>query len=186
MYQITDLKTGVTFEMNGDIYKVLYSEHSKSGRAGAVLRTKIKNLVTGSIIDRTFRGGDKFEPAKLERRDCQYLYKESDNLFLMDNNSYEQFELSVLDIKEAIPFIKEGEPLTIFFFNGKAVGADLPPKVVLKVTFAEDAVKGDTVSPGTKSVTLETGLKIQVPLFVKQGDKVRVNTQTGGYVERAQ
>lgn len=185
MYQITDLKIGVTFELNGDIYRVLYSEHSKTGRAGAVLRTKIKNLVTGAIIDKTFKGSDKFEPARLDRKDCQYLYKEGNELFFMDNSSYEQFSLSKNDIKEAIPYIKEGESATILFFNGKPIGVDLPPKVVLKVTYAEEGVRGDTVSPGTKSVTLETGLNVQVPLFIKEGDKLRINTQTGDYVERA-
>lgn len=184
MLQINDLKVGVTFEMEGDIYRVLYSEHSKSGRAGAVMRTKLKNLVSGANIERTFKSSDKFNPAKLERKDSQYLYSDSEGYHFMDNSTYEQFSLKEEEVADAKNFIKENENATILYFNNKPIGIELPPKVNLKVNYAEEGVRGDTVSAGTKSATLETGMRIQVPLFIKTGDTIKLNTQTGQYVER--
>ncbi|MCL5093637.1 MAG: elongation factor P [Patescibacteria group bacterium] len=184
MYQITDLKPGVTFEMDKDVYQVIYSEHSKQARGGAIMRTKIKNLMTGAIIDKTFKGSEKMEPARLLKKDCQYLYKDEVGLYFMDSETYDQFTLNLEQVKDAIPFIKEGNQVQIIFYEKMPLSIDLPPKVNLKVAEAHEGIKGNSASASTKPIRLETGHVLQAPLFIKQGDTVRVNTTTGEYVER--
>ena len=184
MLSLTDLKVGTKFVMDGDIYQVLYNEHSKVARGGAMLRTKLKNLNTNAVIEKTFKGSEKFEEANLERKNCQFLYLEGNDFFFMNNDTYDQFSLNKKVLGSSVNYIKEGDTIQLQYFNSKPISVELPPKVKLKVTKAAVGVKGNTASSATKPITLETGYVLQTPLFVKEGDIVLVNTQTGEYVER--
>lgn len=184
MLGITDLKTGVVFEENGQPWLVLSYEHSKMGRGGAVLRTKIKNLITGSIVEKTYKGSDKFNQVQLERKRGQYLYREGNLFSFMDTQSYDQFTLDAATVGNALDYIKEGEVIELQYYKRKPINLDLPIKVKLKVTEAEMADKGNTATAATKPIILETGLKIQAPLFIKPGDTVVVDTRTATYIER--
>ena len=185
MLTITDLKTGVTIDMNGDPFMVVDYQHSKMGRGGAVLRTKLRNLKSGSVVDMTFKSSDKFDEAVLEKRNCTYLYAEGSQHTFMDANSFEQFTLTTDEIGPKARFLKEGAEIQILFYEDKPVSVVLPIKIDLKVSHTEPGVRGDTAQGGTKPATLETGAVIIVPLFVKIGDVLRVNTDEGTYVERA-
>jgi elongation factor P len=185
MYGINDLKTGTTFELDGQPYTVLDYQHSKQGRSGAVLRTKIKNLLTGATVQRTFSGNEKFNEVQIERKKVQYLYVDNSRYFFMDQNDYSQFDLSSEDLGNNISYLKDGEVVQFQFYADKPINLDLPVKMDFLVTQAGEGLKGDTASGATKSVTIETGLKVNVPLFIKEGDVIRVNTMDGSYVERA-
>ncbi|MDD5693450.1 MAG: elongation factor P [Patescibacteria group bacterium] len=185
MYSINDLKTGTTFEHGGNPFIVLDYQHSKMGRGGAVLRTKLKNLVTGAVVQQTFQSSDKFEEIRIERRKVQYLYNDSGRYYFMDQEDYTQFDMSKGDLDSANNFLKDGEIVQFQYYKGKPINIDLPVKMTFEVTEASEGLKGDTVSAATKQVKIETGLMVNVPLFVKQGDKIRVDTRTGAYVERA-
>ena len=184
MLSINDLKIGTTFILDGGVYMVLYNEHSKVARGGAMLRTKLKNLVTGSVIEKTFKGSEKFEEARIERKNCQYLYREGENFFFMSSVDFEQFSLSKEILGTKINFIKEGETFSVQYYNKKPINVSLPIKIKFKVKKAEKGLKGNTVSATTKPITLETGYVLRAPLFIKEGDTVLVNTETGEYVER--
>lgn len=184
MLSINDLKVGTNFILDSDVHVVLYTEHSKIARGGAMLRTKIKNLAIGAIIEKTFKGSEKFKEAKLERKDCQYLYKDGNDFFFMNNETYEQFSVGKKMLGKAANFIKEGENIKVLYFKNKPLAITLPPKVKLIVAHAEKGLKGNTVSATTKPVTLETGYVLRAPLFIKEGDTILVNTETGEYVER--
>lgn len=184
MLTLSDLKVGTKFVMDGDIYQVLYTEHSKIARGGAMFRTKLKNLSTSAVIEKTFKGSEKFERAILENRDCQYLYKEGEKFFFTNNKTYDQFSLSEKVLEESANYIKEGESIRIQYVGQKAIGVKLPAKVKLKVAKAAIGLKGNTASFATKPVTLETGYTLNTPLFIKEGDTIVVNTSTGEYVER--
>ncbi|PIZ00200.1 elongation factor P [bacterium (Candidatus Howlettbacteria) CG_4_10_14_0_8_um_filter_40_9] len=184
MFSIADLKIGRTFLLEGDIYVVLYTEHSKQARGGAILRTKLKNLLTRATIDRTFKGSEKFEEARIEKKKCQYLYKEGSDFNFMNSESYEQFALSTETVGNLVKYIKEGDTVDIQYFKEKPISLSLPIKVKLKVAKAEKGFKGNTASSVTKPVTLESGYVLYTPLFIKEGDTVLVNTETGEYVER--
>jgi elongation factor P len=181
---LTDLKAGVTIELEGQPYQIISNEHSKMGRGGAVMRTKLKNLVTGAALERTFKASDKVEAARLEKKGVQYLYRDGDALTFMDSATFEQSVLGVGELGGVVQFLKEGESYELLLFRGRAISVDLPAKVVLGVTHTEPGEKGNTANAATKPATLETGLTLQVPLFVKMGDQVRVDTRTGQYVER--
>jgi elongation factor P len=183
MLGITDLKTGTTIDMDGDPVVVLDYQHSKMGRGGAVLRTKLKNLKTGAQFDVTFKSSDKFEEANLERHSCQYLYQDNGYVF-MDNSSFEQFTLSNDVVGEKSRFLIEGTEMHIVFYEDKPVSVVFPIKMEFTVAHTEPGVKGDTAQGGSKPATLDSGATITVPLFVKIGDKIRVNTDEGTYVER--
>jgi elongation factor P len=185
MLGITDLKTGTTIDLNGDPIIVLDYQHSKMGRGGAVLRTKLRNLKTGATFDMTFKSSDKFEEATLERRPCQYLYQDGNGFAFMDTASFEQFTLSSELVGEKSRFLKEGGEFQIIFYEDQPVSVVFPIKMEFEVTHTEPGVKGDTAQGGSKPATLETGAIITVPLFVKIGDHIRVNTDEGTYVERA-
>ena len=185
MLGITDLKTGVSIIYEGAPCVVVTYEHSKMGRGGAVLRTKLKNLMSGALFDITFKGSDKFEEAPLQRRMCTYLYPEGEKLLFMDAASFEQFELPKAQLGSKAGFLREGSEIQILFFDENPVSVELPIKLDLAVAHTEPGVKGDTVSGGTKPATLETGAVVAVPLFIKIGDILRVNTVEGTYVERA-
>ena len=185
MIGIDEIKGGKTIVLFDEPYVVLSHEHSKTGRAGAVLRTKLKNLVTGAIVDKTFHGVDKVDEPVLSRSTAQFLYHDGDDFHFMDNESFEQFSLPK-DVLGTIPgFLVEGTEVQVQNWNGNAINVEIPVKVTLTVTDAPPNVKGDTSSGGDKVVTLETGLTITTPLFVVAGDKVIVNTDRGTYVSRA-
>jgi elongation factor P len=159
--------------------------HVKPGKGGAFVRTKIKNLMTGKVLDQTFRSGEKLKRPDLAEREMQFLYREGDNFFLMDNETYEQLALTSEQLGDAVLYLIENLNLQVLFFNQQPVAAELPNFVELTVAQAEPGVKGDTASGGTKPATLESGAVIQVPLFINEGDRVKVDTRTGTYIERA-
>lgn len=185
MLGISEIKSGKKIIYNGDPYAVLYHEHSKTGRAGAVLRTKIKNLKTGAVMEKTFQGADKLQEAEMSKSKAQYLYHEEDNYYFMDTETFDQFPLSKSVLGNITQYLIEGTEVIILNFNGMPINAEAPIKVTLKVIDAPPGIKGDTSSGGDKVVTLETGLKITAPLFVKEGDSVIINTEKGTYVSRA-
>lgn len=185
MIGITELKTGTVFEFEGQPWLVLEYQHSKMGRGGAVLKTKIKNLITGAIVSRTFQGSEKFEQVQLERKTAQYLYKEDAQYVFMDEVSFEQFILDAEIVTQTIQYIKEGDSVELHYYKGKPISINIPVKVKLLVTNAPYADKGNTATGATKTIKLETGLEIQGPLFIKEGDTVVVDTRTATYVERA-
>jgi len=184
MLNISEIKNGKNIIFNDAPYKVLYTEHSKMGRAGAVLRTKLKNLLNGSVLERTFQGAEKVDEADITSSKAQYLYQEGNNFCFMDSDDYDQFTLPKDVLGDATNYLVEGTEVTILNFNGIPINLEVPIKVKLKVIEAPPGIKGDTVSSGGKLVTLETGLKIGAPLFVKEGDTLIVNTERGEYVSR--
>lgn len=185
MLSISEIKTGKNIILNGEPYAVLYHEHSKTGRAGAVLRTKIKNLKTGAVLEETFQGADKISEADINKTKAQYLYKDTSGYNFMDNETYDQFALSEKVLGDAFNYLIEGTEVTVLNFNDDPINIELPVKMKLKVVEAPPGIKGDTASSGAKTVILETGLKVNTPLFVKAGDEIIVNTQTGEYASRA-
>lgn len=184
MLGITELKTGVTFVYRDDPYQVLSHEHSKMGRGGAVLRTKIRNLRTGAVLDETFKGNDLFHEADLAKRKAQYLYPHDDNLVFMDQESYEQFDLTRAAVGDQAGFLTDGSEVEVLLFENRPIGIRLPIKVALAVTETAPGFKGDTAARSYKPARLETGATVQVPFHVKTGDKVIIDTRTGDYVER--
>lgn len=185
MLSISDIKSGRNIILNDVPFVVLYHEHSKTGRAGSVLRTKLKNLMTGAVLEKTFQGAEAVQEADITKTKAQYIYKDGKKYSFMDSESYEQFEISEEALSEKVNYLKEGTEASILNFNGTPINIELPVKVKLKVTEAPPGIKGNTVSTGGKMVTLETGLKISTPLFVDEGDEVIVNTERGEYVSRA-
>ncbi len=185
MIGLNEIKTGRNIVLDGTPYSVLYHEHSKTGRAGSVLRTRIKNLVTGAVLEKTFQGADQVEEADVTKSKAQYLYKEGENYSFMDNESYEQFSLSGAVLGNAINYLVEGTEIVVLNFNSTPINIEIPVKMKLRVVEAPPGIKGNTVSTGGKVVTLETGMKISTPLFVNEGDEIIVNTEKGEYVSRA-
>jgi elongation factor P len=185
MYNITDLKTGTKISLENQPYEVIsYAQH-KQGRGGSVVKTKLKNLVNGATLDKTFQGADKVDEANLSRKVATFLYQEGDNFLFMDNSNYEQFPIDKARIGDLINYLVEGAETTILYYNDEPINIDLPIKMDFKVIEAPPGVKGNTASGATKAVKLETGLMAQVPLFMKVGDKVRLDTRSGNYIERA-
>ncbi len=185
MISTSEFKTGITIELEGEIYSILEFQHVKPGKGAAFVRTKLKNLRSGAIVDKTFRAGEKMPRAHLERKEMEYLYRDDDSYYLMDAETYEQIAVSAEQIGESIKYLKENDRLNIVVHGDEIVGVDLPPNVVLKVVETEPGVKGDTASGASKPATTETGLVVQVPLFVNSGDSIRIDTRTGSYLERA-
>lgn len=185
MIGINEIKLGKNIVLDGVPYAVLYHEHSKTGRAGAVLRSRLKNLANGSVLEKTFQGADKVEEADIAKSKAQYLYKDNENFSFMDMGSYEQFTLSADSLGSFINYLIEGTEVQVLSFNDVPINIELPIKMKLKVVEAPPGIKGNTVSTGGKMVTLETGLKISTPLFIKDGDEIVVNTEKGEYVSRA-
>ncbi len=171
--------------VDGQVHLILWFQHHKPGKGKAVMRTKLKNLTTGSIVDRTFRAGTEFEEAHLIKKKVEYLYREGENLIFMDDETYEQVTLDTSQVGEGIRFLKENTGVELLTHKGKILGVELPVTVSLKVTHTEPGLKGDRATSGTKPATLETGAIIQVPLFINIGDMVKVDTRTGEYLERA-
>lgn len=185
MLGITDLKTGVVIDYEGAPCQVLTYQHSKMGRGGAVLRTKLRNLKTQAVFDITFKGGDRFEEAELKKQSSTFLYSEAEDYIFMDSQSFEQFTLTADQLGIKRNYLKAESMVDILFYDGKAVNLELPIKMEFEVTQTEPGVRGDTAQGGSKPATIETGAKIMVPLFIKIGDIIRVNTLEGTYVERA-
>lgn len=185
MLGISEIKTGKNIILNDAPFVVLYHEHSKTGRAGSVLRTRLKNLATGAVLEKTFQGAENITEADITKSKAQYIYKEGENYFFMDNESYEQFYLPKNVLENTTDYLKEGTEIVMLNFNGTAINIELPIKMSLEVIETPPGIRGNTVSTGGKVATLETGLKVSVPLFINQGDKIIVNTEKGEYVSRA-
>jgi len=185
MLNISDIKSGKNIVHEKAPYAVIFHEQSKTGRAGSVLRTKLKNLITGAVLDKTFQGADSVEEADIHKSKAQYLYREGDNFSFMDNESYEQFTLPKEVLGASTDYLIEGTEIIVLNFNDIPINIELPAKVTLRVIEAPPGIKGNTVSTGGKVVTLETGLRVSAPLFVNEGDSIVVNTEKGEYSGRA-
>ncbi len=184
MISTNDFHTGLTIDLDGEIFTVVEFQHVKPGKGAAFVRSRLKNLRTGAVTERTCRAGEKVTRAHLERRPVEYLYRSSDNFYVMDLENYEQTALSMEQMGEAVKFLKENEKLSIVIYGDQVVGVEIPNTVELLVTHTDPGVKGDTVSGGSKPATLETGLVVNVPFFINVGDRLRIDTRTGAYVER--
>ena len=184
MYQPTDLKKGVVCQIDGKPYRVTDYNQKVMGRGGSIVNVKLKNLIDGSVIPKTFKGQDKIERAEVTNRKVQYLYSDGTDFHFMDPESFEQFQLGADIVDAAAPYLKEGDELNLQFFGEKVINVELPKNLFLEVTYTEDVVKGDTTSSVLKDATLETGLVVKVPAFIKVGDIISVDTTTGEYRER--
>jgi elongation factor P len=184
MYSPTDLKKGTVCQIDGKPYRVVEYGQKVMGRGGSIVNVKLKNLLDGSVIPKTFKGQDKIEPAEVNNKTVQYLYRDGDAFHFMDPETFEQFELGLDVVDTAASYLKEGDELTLQLFDGRVINVELPKNLYLEVTYAEDVVKGDTTSNVLKDATLETGLVVKVPAFIKQGDVISVDTATGEYRER--
>ncbi|GAA0482178.1 elongation factor P [Virgibacillus sp. MSP4-1] len=185
MISVNDFRTGQTIELDGDIWQVVEFQHVKPGKGAAFVRSKLRNLRNGNIQERTFRAGEKVNTAHLERRNMQYLYASGDVHTFMDQETFDQIELQSSQLEKELNYLKENMQITMLIYEGETIGLELPNTVELEVTETEPGIKGDTASGGTKPATLETGLVVQVPFFVNNGDVLVVNTSDGKYVSRA-
>jgi elongation factor P len=181
---ITDLKKGILIQVDGKPFRVVEYSQKVMGRGGSIVNVRIKSLLDGSVIPKTFKGSDKLDEAIVENRPVQYLYNDGATYYFMDGKTFEQFELSANFVEDAAPYLKDGNEVMLQFFDGKVINVELPNNLYLEVTYAENVVKGDTTSSVLKDATLETGLVIKVPAFIKVGDVIKVDTRTGDYLER--
>jgi elongation factor P len=184
MYSTAEFKKGLKIELDGVPYIIVDFQHVKPGKGGAFVRTKLKSLLTGRVLDQTFRSGEKVKKPDLMEREMQYLYKEGDGFYMMDNETFEQIMLTADQVGESRLYLTENMNVKILFFNQQPVAVEAPLFVELAVAQTEPGVKGDTAAGGTKPATLESGLTIQVPLFINEGDRVKVDTRTDTYIER--
>ena len=184
MYQPTDLKKGVVCQIDGKPYRVTEYAQKVMGRGGSIVNVKLKNLIDGSVIPKTFKGQDKIERADVSNKNVQYLYNDGTDFFFMDPETFEQYQLSAETVDSAAGYLKEGNELNLQMFDGKIINVELPKNLYLEVTYTEDVVKGDTTSNVLKDATVETGLVVKVPAFIKTGDVISVDTTTGEYRER--
>ncbi len=184
MISAGDFRKGVTFEYDGSVYSVVDFQHVKPGKGAAFVRTKIKNVVTGQVLERTFNPTEKVEEAKIERKEMQYLYNEGGIYYFMDMETYEQIPLNYDQVEEAMKYVIENMMVSIQFYKGKAFSVLPPMFVELNIVECEPGIQGDTSKAGTKPAKLETGVTLQVPLFVNNGDRIRIDTRTGTYMER--
>lgn len=184
MATTAEIKNGVTINFNGQLYTIVEFQHVKPGKGGAFVRTKFKNVVTGRVIDNTFRSGEKIEIVRLEDKQMQYLYQDDNFLVFMDQETFEQVNIAEDVVGQAKDFMKEGEVVTVQFHGEIPLNVTLPFFINFKIVECEPGHKGDTVSNVTKGATLETGAVVQVPLFIEQGESIRVDTRTGTYIER--
>jgi len=185
MISVNDFKTGLTIEVDGDIWRVMDFQHVKPGKGAAFVRSKLRNLRTGNVNEKTFRAGEKVGKAQIDNKRMQYLYANGDDHVFMDNESYEQIELPGKQIEEELKFLIENMEVHVIKFKEEILGVELPVTVELEVAATEPGIKGDTSSGGSKPATLETGLIVQVPFFVNVGDKLIINTEKSEYVSRA-
>jgi elongation factor P len=181
----SDFRNGTMFEMDGQLLSVVSVEHIKLARAGAVIKAKLRNLLTGSIFEHSFRSGDKYKIVRIDKKEASYLYVDGSHHYFMDTQTYDQVAVDEEIIELVLPLLKEGSPAYLLRYQDKLIGVELPINVELKVVDTDPGFKGDTVSGATKPATLETGAKLQVPLFIQPGDLIRVDTRTQTYMERA-
>ena len=185
MISAGDFRNGVTFELEGNVYQIIEFQHVKPGKGAAFVRTKIKNVITGGVVEKTFSPTEKMPKAHIERRNMQYLYNDGELYYFMDPESFEQIPLNAETLGDALKFVKENDEVLILSFKGNVFGVEPPNFVELEVTETEPGVKGDTATNVVKPATLETGATINVPLFINTGDKIKVDTRTGSYMSRA-
>ena len=185
MISAGDFRNGVTFEMDGNVVQIIEFQHVKPGKGAAFVRTKIRNVITGSVVEKTFSPTDKFPTAYVERKDMQYLYNDGDLYYFMDNETYENIPISKSTLGDNFKFVKENMDCKILSYKGNVFGVEPPFFVELQVTQPDPGFKGDTATNATKPAVLETGAEIKVPLFINEGDMIRVDTRTGEYMERA-
>lgn len=184
MISVNDLRTGLTIEIDGNLWSVIEFLHVKPGKGAAFVRTKLKNAETGNVIERTFRAGEKVAKATLDRRDMQYLYKEGNDFIMMDLETYEQLSVSESQIGDGIKYLKENMNISILLHDSKIIGVDIPNHVELEVVDTPPSERGNTAQGSSKPATLETGAVVQVPFFVSNGDVIRVDTRTNEYLDR--
>ncbi|SFL09246.1 elongation factor P [Halanaerobium salsuginis] len=185
MISTNDFNTGLTIELEGDVYQVIEFQHSKSGRGSAFVRTKLRNVEEGYVINKTFKAGEKVETAHVEKKKMQFLYWDGNDYIFMDNDTYEQFHLSDEQLGNKIQYLKENMELDISLYQNRPIDIDLPTFVELTVTDTQPGIRGNTVSGGSKPATMETGLVVQVPLFINEGDVIKIDTRSDEYIERA-
>ena len=181
---ITELKKGVLFQLDGTPYRVVDYNQKVMGRGGSIVNVRIKSLLDGKVLEKTFKGNEQLDRADVTNQTVQYLYSDGDIFYFMNDDTFEQFEIKADLVGDGAGYLKEGDAITLQFFDGNPINVELPKNVPLLVTYAEDAVKGDTSSSITKDATLETGLTIRVPAFIKTGDLISVDTSSGAYRER--
>lgn len=184
MIPVNELRKGKVIKVDGDLFSCLEYDHHKPGKGKAYVRTKMKNLNKGSIVDMTFNSDDKVEDVFVERRQAQYLYKDVDSYVFMDTETYEQNPVSEEELQDAVKYLKEEMEVDIDVYEGSIIGVELPNHVVLEVTYTEPGLKGDTSGTARKAAELETGLSVNVPLFIETGDMLKIDTRTGEYIER--
>ena len=180
-----DFRNGVTFEMDGGVYSIIEFQHVKPGKGAAFVRTKIRNVITGAVTEKTFNPNDKYPTAYIERKDIQYLYSDGDLYYFMDNETYEQIPINASVLGDNFKFVKENMDCKVLSYKGNVFGVEPPNFVELEVTKTEPGVRGDTATNTLKPATLETGAEIRVPLFINEGEMIRIDTRTGEYMERA-
>lgn len=185
MISVNEFKNGLTIEVDGELWRVVEFQHVKPGKGSAFVRSKLKNLRTGAVQEKTFRAGEKVNQAQIDRKKMQYLYADGDNYVFMDTNTYEQLELPGSQIEEELKYMKGNMVVSIIMFGTETLGVELPNTVDLEVKETEPGIKGDTSSGGSKPATMETGLVVQVPFFVSEGDVLTINTSDGTYISRA-
>ena len=184
VYMAGDLRNGTTFELDGNVFRVVEFQHVKPGKGAAFVRVKMKNVITGAVIERTFNPSEKLQGAEIEKREMQYLYNDGTLYYCMDNSTYDQIPLNEEQIGDALKYIKENMNVTMLSFKGNVFAVEPPMFVELEVTYTEPGFSGNTTTTSGKPATLENGLEISVPLFVEIGDKIRIDTRTGQYMER--
>lgn len=185
MISVNDFKTGLTIEVDGGLWKVIDFQHVKPGKGAAFVRSKLKNLRTGAVQEKTFRAGEKVGRAQIDNRRMQYLYGSDDTHFFMDTENYEQIELNEAQIEDELKYLKENMEVQIIMYESETLGVELPNTVTLTVSETDPGIKGDTASGGSKPATMETGLVVNVPFFVNAGDQLVINTTDGSYVSRS-
>ena len=185
MASTADFRTGFTFELDGHVWSIIEFQHVKMARGGAIYRTKLKNIKTGRVLEKTFRSGEKVQDVMVMRHKMQYLYRADENFVFMDNESYEQIEVGSELVGDAVKYIKEGDMVDILQVHAEPVALELPTSVELTITPTDPGLKGDTASGGGKPATLETGAVVKVPLFIENGEMLKIDTRTGEYVSRA-
>ena len=185
MISAGDFRNGVTFEMDGNVYSIIEFQHVKPGKGAAFVRTKIRNVISGSVTEKTFNPNDKYPTAFVERKEMEYLYSDGDLYYFMDNETYEQLPINASVMGDNFKFVKENMVSKVLSYKGNVCGVEPPNFVELEVTKTDPGFKGDTATNATKPATLETGAEIKVPLFINEGEMIRIDTRTGEYMERA-
>ena len=185
VYGHTDLRVGTLIELEGVPYRVTEYSHKAMGRGGAVVQVRIKNLLTGGVVEKSFRSADKIAPAEVTRANMQMLYRDGSNLVFMNGDTYEQDTVGEDVLGDQAKYVADGSNVVVLYFNGKVIGFEMPNAVYLTVAHTEPGVRGDTATTAMKPATLETGVQVMVPLFVNEGDRIKVNTLSGAYLERA-